>query len=476
MTGGTDAAVHLAGGGALLLGKTGRLVAGSSGRAVLVNHPGPAVVWVDGEATGGEGAPAAVHLTGGGSVTVGLDGRIRANGADAAIRGDNMPTVVAVYAGGLTREAAAEALARIEGGIVGDGVGGNIILVQVRDGLTYGPTVDLPLDNKGEPVLAGLPSEDDDDPEPPPPPSLSFCAMAEDGRCRLYEALPSVLLAMNALPTRDERLAAARDGRGSWARVETARGKWKADSSTMAGVAYDHRRHGVRVGLDFPAGENSGAGASVHGFRGSATTQARAGFTHEVELSGMGLGAHATTTVDDIYVDAQAAVTWFDATLSSSQHGVLADGAEGLGWALGLEAGRRVALDDGLSVTPRAGLGWSQATLDDFTNRAGSAERVSLKDAQSLTGRAGLGVETSGGEGVRLSGSVDAMHEFADETQVDVMGSRLEASGPATSVRFGAEGAFSLADSAQLRAAASYTASGSDTHVWGGALNVTVRF
>ena len=473
VTGGTDAAVHLAGGGALILGKTGKLVAGSSGRAVLVNHPGPAVIRIDGEATGGEGAPAAVHLTGGGSVAVGLDGSVRASGADAAIRGDNMPTAVVVETGetvsGLTQEGAAKALARIEGGIVGDGVERKVIIAGVEDGVATGHARDLPLDDEGEPVLDGLPKAGADEPTPPPAPMPAefSCAAAEDGRCRLYEALPSVLLAMNALPTRDERLAAARDGRGSWARVETARGKWKADSSTQTGVAYDHRRHGVRVGLDFPAGENSGVGASVHGFRGSATTRAMAGLTHEVELSGMGLGAHATTTADDIYVDAQAAVTWFDATLTSSTHGVLEDGAEGLGWALGLEAGRRVALDDGLSVTPRAGLGWSQATLDDFTDEVDDT-RVSLKDAQSLTGRAGLGVEASGGEGVRLSGSVDAMHEFADETQVDVMGSALMASGPATSVRFGLDGAFALADSAQLRAAASYTASGSDTHVWGG--------
>ena len=482
VTGGTDAAVHLAGGGALLLGETGKLVAGSSGRAVLVNHPGPAVIRVDGEATGGEGAPAAVHLTGGGSVTVGLDGRVRANGADAAIRGDNMPTVVVVETGetvsGLTQEGAAEALARVEGGIVGDGVEGKVVIAGVEDGVATGHARDLPLDDEGEAVLDGLPKADDDEPPAPAPmpmPTEFSCARAEDGRCRLYEALPSVLLAMNALPTRDERLAAARDGRGSWARVETARGKWKADSSTQTGVAYDHRRHGVRVGLDFPVGENSGVGASVHGFRGSATTRAMAGLTHEVELSGMGLGAHATTTVDDIYVDAQAAVTWFDATLTSSTHGVLEDGAEGLGWALGLEAGRRVALGDGLSVTPRAGLGWSQATLDDFTDEVDNT-RVSLKDAQSLTGRAGLGVEASGGEGVRLSGSVDAVHEFADETRVDVMGSALKASAPATSVRFGVNGAFALADSAQLQAAASYTAGGGDTHVWGGALNVTVRF
>ena len=483
VTGGTDAAVHLAGGGALVLGKTGKLVAGSSGRAVLVNHPGLAVVWIDGEAAGGEGAPAAVHLTGGGSVTVGLDGRIRANGAAAAIRGDNEPTVVIVQTGEtlgeLTQESAAEALARIEGGIVGDGIvgdgaGGNVILAEIEDGVATGHTRELPLDEEGEPVLDELPKEAGE--APAPMPTEFSCAMAVDGRCRLYEALPSVLLAMNALPTRDERLAAARDGRGSWARVETARGKWEADSSTQAGVAYDHRRHGVRVGLDFPVGENSGVGASVHGFRGSATTRAMAGVTHEIEASGIGLGAHATTMVDDIYVDAQAAVTWFDAELSSSTHGALEDEAEGLGLALGLEAGRRVALGDGLSVTPRAGLGWSQATLDDFTDEVGSSARVSLKDAQSVTGRAGLGVEASGGEGVLLSGSVDAMHDFTAETRVDAAGSALEASGPATSVRFGVDGALALADGAQLRAAASYTASGGDTHVWGGALNVIVRF
>ena len=77
VTGGTDAAVHLAGGGALIVTGAGKLVAGSSGRAVLVNDPGPAVIYVEGEVTGGEGpedepSPAAVHLTGGGTVVVGL--------------------------------------------------------------------------------------------------------------------------------------------------------------------------------------------------------------------------------------------------------------------------------------------------------------------------------------------------------------------------------------------------------------------
>ena len=82
VTGGTDAAVHLDGGGALIVTGAGKLVAGSSGRAVLVNDPGPAVIYIEGEVTGGAGpegapAPAAVHLTGGGSVTIGLTGRVR---------------------------------------------------------------------------------------------------------------------------------------------------------------------------------------------------------------------------------------------------------------------------------------------------------------------------------------------------------------------------------------------------------------
>ena len=48
VAGGADSAVHLAGGGRLTVGRTGRVLAGSSGRAVLVNDPAPrlpSTVW-----------------------------------------------------------------------------------------------------------------------------------------------------------------------------------------------------------------------------------------------------------------------------------------------------------------------------------------------------------------------------------------------------------------------------------------------
>ena len=90
--GGTDAAVHLSGGGRLTVGETGQVIAGSSGRAIHVNDPGPAHLTIGGLVRGGAGAPGAVHLTGGGTVKVGASGRVEANGATSAIpdrRGDH---------------------------------------------------------------------------------------------------------------------------------------------------------------------------------------------------------------------------------------------------------------------------------------------------------------------------------------------------------------------------------------------------
>ena len=133
-------------------------------------------------------------------------------------------------------------------------------------------------------------------------------------------------------------------------------------------------------------------------------------------------------------------------------------------------------LGAGAFVMPRAGLVWSEVTLDDFTDAVGSSgARVSVEDARSVSGRAGLGVEAPVG-GVLLYSSLDAVHEFSEETSVDVSGSALKASGSSTSVRVGLGGAFVLGENTSLRAAADYTVGGSDTRTWGGTLNLTVRF
>ena len=477
VTGGTDAAVHLAGGGALIVTGAGKLVAGSSGRAVLVNDPGPAVIYIEGEVTGGAGpegepAPAAVHLTGGGSVTVGLTGRVRAGGAMSAIRGDNAPTAVIVHSestdGTLTREQAREALARVEGGIVGDGVE-SVTIAEVQNGVTTGhEREDLPVGEDGEVDVSSL------------PPSTFSCDRAMDGRCRLYEALPSVLLAMNDLPSYVERMSAARDANGAWARVEAARGKWQAEEATRPGkLAYDHRRTVGRAGMDVAAGDHARVGGSLHVLGGKAEMSG----VGEAKLDGKGAGISATwfpeTSFGDLYVDAQAEVTRYDAVLDSTTHGRLVKDANAVAWAVGVEAGNRMALGEGLMVTPRAGLSWSKIDLKDFTDKVGSRARVSVKDARSTKGRLGVMVETETGPKEspgRVFGSVDVEHEFSDETEVVVSGNTLGTKVRKTAVRVGLGGVFTLDENVSLRVSANYTASGGDTNEYGGGVELNVRF
>ena len=302
------------------------------------------------------------------------------------------------------------------------------------------------------------------------------CDAASDARCRLYEALPSVLLAMNDLPTYAERMSAARDGKGGWVQVETAGGKWKADRSTESNVAYDHRRHGVRAGMDFAVGEGGRAGVSVHGLRGSADMTRSGG---EVELSGGGLGVNATAMVaGDVHVDAQAAVTWYDVDVDSATGRSLKKDASGRGYALGVEAGRRMSVMDGVSVTPRGGLVWSKVSLDDFTDSLGP--RVSVKDADSLVGRVGLMVDRAVGSEEapgRVFGSVDVEHEFKDETSVNVPGSPLlKTTARSTGVRLGFGGEFGVDEGVVLRVRADYTTSGGDTNEYGAGVQLNLRF
>ncbi len=472
VTGGTDAAVHLGGGGALIVTGDGKLVAGSSGRAVLVNDPGPAVIYIEGEVTGGAGpggdpAPAAVHLTGGGSVTVGLTGRVRAGGAMSAIRGDNAPTAVIVHSENtvreLTQEEAREDLARIEGGIVGDGIEKSVTIAEVRDDGTTGHALrDLPVGDDGEVDVSDLPR------------STFSCDMAADGRCRLYEALPSVLLAMNGLPSYGERLAAARSETGGWARVEASRGEWQADDSTRTGVGYDHDRNGVRAGVDLAVGGDAMLGVSVHGLQGEAEMTQNGG---KVELSGMGVGVSATAMAGEVYIDAQAQATWFDVEVTSGMGTKLKDGVGGEGYGLALEAGRSVALNDSLSLTPLLGLAWSRVSLDDFTDDVGSGARVSVEDADSLVGRLGLAVAADTGGGLRLFGSVDAMEEFSEETEARASGTQLKASSETTSVRLGLGGVHSWGEGRYaVQGSASYTAGGGDNSAFGGGLSLSMSF
>ena len=472
--GGTDAAVHLVGGGAVIVMKGGKVHAGSFGVAIKVNDPGPALVYVDGEVKGGAGGAAAVHLTGGGSVIVGLNGSVKANGAARAIRGGGdeatMVALTLVTDGMIENPEDAEAAyARVEGSLADVD---EVRFRQDRDGVPTGYDKTLPVDDNGMLDTSELPS------------STFSCDEAGDRRCRLYEALPSMLLAMNGLPSYAERTAAARDGNGGWARVEMARGEWqakKAETETMGGgkLAYDHRRSVGRAGVDFLAGESARVGVSVHALRG----KAEMGGVGEVELDGMGGGLSATWLAGGLYVDAQAAVTLYDVDVESSRHGKMPKkDVYGAGYGLGVDVGRRMSVG-GMFVTPRAGVGWSKVELDDFTDmeRAGGGPRaeVSVEDGVSVKGRLGVMLEMevgSGGTSGQVFGSLDVEGEFSDETEAKVGGEMLKTEVRPTAVRLGLGGEFEVAEDVVVRATAGFRTSGSGTSGYGGGLELRVRF
>ena len=367
------------------------------------------------------------------------------------------------------REDADEAYdARVEGSLADVG---EVRFREDKNGIPTGYSKPLPVTDNGMLDPSELPS------------STFSCEEAGDRRCRLYEALPSMLLAMNGLPSYAERTSAVRDGNGGWARVETARGEWqakKAETETMGGgkLAYDHRRSVGRAGIDFLAGESARVGVSVHALRG----KAEMGGVGEVELDGMGGGLSATWLVGGLYVDAQAAVTLYDVDVESSRHGKMPKkDVYGAGYGLGVDVGRRMSVG-GMLVTPRAGVGWSKVELDDFTDMeryGGPRARVSVEEAVSVKGRLGVMLEMevgSGGTSGQVFGSLDVEGEFSDETEVKVGGKPLKTEVRPTAVRVGLGGEFAVADGVVVRATGGFRTSGSGTSGYGGGLELRVRF
>ena len=298
-------------------------------------------------------------------------------------------------------------------------------------------------------------------------------------RSRLYEALPSVLLGLNAPARYEERMTAPRAEQGGWARVETVHGKWKADASTSqkeSGVEleYDHRRHGLQAGMDVAAGEDGLFGVSLHHRRGSADVSNGG----KVELSGHGVGVSGAWVRDGVYVDVQAEATWYEADFTSSLRGVLEQDVSGHGYALGVEAGRRLASGwAGMVLTPRAGLVHSRVFVGGFTDAVGA--RVSLEDGRSLKGRAGMLVEVKSkwwAQGSRVFGSVDVEREFSKDRKVRVSGTELTSEADATWVRFGLNGSHALEDGRWTVAGRVGYATSGGSHELGGGLHLKMRF
>ena len=304
-------------------------------------------------------------------------------------------------------------------------------------------------------------------------------------RSRVYEALPSVLLGMNGLSEWRARAEAPRASNGAWARMEASggtRGTRRSTSASGSGIAWSHRRWGVETGVDFPLEAGSAAGVSMHHRRGTADLWGEAG---GVRLSGAGLGASmAWRLADGGYVDGRLSATWYEAGLKSGLRGPLKSNAAGFGHALGVEAGRRQALDAGLlgrlmlmplgelTLTQRARLVHSRVDVDDFTDSTGA--RVSLDKGRETRGRAGVRMEMSDGGAGRLYGSLDVEHAFSTGTRVTVAGTGLSSRRQATRVLVELGGAVAWGDGRYALQGAARWATGARDY--GGGLTLNARF
>ncbi|MBZ9894421.1 MULTISPECIES: autotransporter outer membrane beta-barrel domain-containing protein [unclassified Mesorhizobium] len=154
-----------------------------------------------------------------------------------------------------------------------------------------------------------------------------------------------------------------------------------------ASADYDLSSWKFRAGVDKPLAQTDGGelvgGVSLNFGTYSADVSSPSA-DGSVEGKGYGVGGTLTWyATNGFYVDRQAQVTWFDSDLDSNLAGRMADNNKGVGYALSIEAGKRIALTQEWLTTPQAQLICSAVNFDDFTDVLGAP--VSLGSVDNLT-------------------------------------------------------------------------------------------
>ena len=290
-------------------------------------------------------------------------------------------------------------------------------------------------------------------------------------RAAVYEALPSALLGLNEAGLGTGAPAPA----GQLLLRAHPRGERRLQPCRL------HRRAAPWLWLSpvcspvgpWPWGETLGASLALHRAWSTAGVEAGSG--------GGGIGVEATGLVldgawrdpDGFYAKAGLAMTRYEIDAGSDDPavGALVRGVGARGSLVRFEAGREVALEDGLEVAPRLWLKRSALSMEDFVDAVGS--RVSVADLERLTGGIGMAARTErrmGAGMLFLEGSVDLAHVLDGATTVaDVSGARLTSRAPATELRAALSGVWRH-DGVSLAAEASMN--GSHTGDAGGALGV----
>jgi fibronectin-binding autotransporter adhesin len=270
--------------------------------------------------------------------------------------------------------------------------------------------------------------------EPPPP-------LYQPG-VPVYESYAKTLLALNGLPTLEQRIgnrrwgaASVPDGTEAWARLVSGHQRFDPASST-SGAKQRMDTTQLQFGVDHMLKRGAGGSALIAGinFRyGDANDRVDSVYGDgRIRSQGYGLGTSLTWYGQNgYYVDGQAQLSWYDSDLKSDELGSRAKGNKGSGHALGAEVGRHIDMGAGYSLTPQAQVVYSSVDFDSFTDSFGA--RVSSGKGDSLKTRIGVSVDrqddwsdTAGKVGrSKLYGVASVSYEWLDGTSVKVSGTDI---------------------------------------------------
>ena len=264
------------------------------------------------------------------------------------------------------------------------------------------------------------------------------------------EALGQSLLTLEALPSLADRTRNRITGANSgddtaidtpvWLRI--ASGKRSIDGTdSTTGANFDTNHWRAQIGVDFTLSDTAASRfvAGVNAGYGQANTDVSSSTGNsKLETENYNLGVSGTWTfINGAYVDLQAQKSWYTTDLSASGAGKVNDiSAEG--YSASIEAGHKIPLSESLQVTPQAQLIYAKVDSDNFTGA--NSELVKLSDSNSLKARIGAELAKQFTDDGASQGFIlaNVIHEFEDETQVNVSGAQLSNSVDDWSAELGA--------------------------------------
>lgn len=288
----------------------------------------------------------------------------------------------------------------------------------------------------------------------------------------VYEGYMATMQALNKLPTLQQRvgnryLDTAANGkeknRGEtansaiWGRIEGAHNRLEPDT-TAGRLKQSINSFILQAGVDgqFYEDENGKLIAGFTGQYGNAHSDITNQFGDgKINTQGWGLGATATWYGNSgFYADGQAQANWYDSDLDSETlNSGLARSKKGFGYALSMEAGQRISIDQNWALTPQAQLMWSSINFDSFSDNYGV--NVSDRDGNSLTARMGLAASYArnwtGADGLAVNtsfyGIANLYQDLVSDAKINIAGVNFDTDNDRTWAGVGAGGTYAWANS-----------------------------